>query len=149
MKVFRASPPNINQPIFSFGQWSRKPIKLMDNVSRYRAMAADLNLSTQAQLRLEWMIFYETVGDKDAYKTAKHFAITPKTFYKRHKRFDNGLVHQLEDESRAPINKRKWTVTIEEQSRIKKLRLKYIHYGKKSSKGSTKMSTGKLSQLGK
>lgn len=134
MKVFRASPPNITQPIFSFGQWSRKPIKLMDNVSRYRAMAADLNLSTQAQLRLEWMIFYETVGGKDAYKTAKHFAITPKTFYKWHKRFDNGLVHKLEDESKAPINKRKWTVTIEQQTRIKKLRLKYIHYGKKKLK---------------
>jgi putative transposase len=102
----------------------------MGNVSRWRAIASDLNLSAEALLRLEWMIFYETVGQKDAYKTAAHFAVAPKTFYKWHKRFDNGRVEKLEDESKAPINKRKWTVTLEEQARIKKLRTKYIHYGK-------------------
>jgi transposase len=130
MKVFRVTAPNIIQPIFTFNQWSRKPICLMDNVSRWRSMAADMNLSTKALLRLEWMIFFETAGNKDAYQTAKHFAITPKTFYKWHKRFDNGLIDRLEDESKAPINKRKWTVTIEQQSRIKKLRNNKIHYGK-------------------
>lgn len=134
MKVFSTSPPNIIQPIFRNNYWHRKPIVLMDNISRWRAMAADMNLSAKALLRLEWMIFYETVGNKDAYKTAEHFAITAKTFYKWHKRFDHGLIYKLEDESRAPINKRKWTVTIEEQMRIKKLRLKYIHYGKKKLK---------------
>ena len=134
MKVFRASPPNIIQPIFRENYWHRKPIELMDNVSRWRAMAADMHLSAKALLRLEWMIFYETVGSKEAYATAKHFAITPKTFYKWYKRFDHGLVHKLEDESKAPINRRRWTVTIEEQMRIKKLRLKYIHYGKKKLK---------------
>jgi len=134
MKVFSTSPPNIIQPIFRENYWHRKPIELMDNVSRWRALAADMDLSAKALLRLEWMIFYETVGDKDAYATAKHFAIVAKTFYKWHKRFDNGLIHKLEDESKAPINKRKWTVTIEEQTRIKKLRRKYIHYGKKKLK---------------
>lgn len=130
MKVFAASPPNIIQPIFKYNSWHRKPIELMSNISRWRKIAYDMKLSVNALLRLEWMIFYETVGKRDAYITAKHFAISPKTFYKWHKRFDNGLVHKLEDESRAPINKRKWTVTIEEQIRIKKLRLEYIHYGK-------------------
>lgn len=107
----------------------------MDNISRWHAMAQDLNLSTKAQLRLEWMIFYETAGNKDAYKTAKHFAITPKTFYKWHKRFDHGLIERLEDESRAPINRRRWEVTLEEQARIKKLRQQTnYHYGKRKLK---------------
>ena len=98
------------------------------------AMASDLDLSSKALLRLEWMVFYETAGNKDAYATAKHFSIAPKTFYKWHKRFDNGLVGKLEDESKAPINTRQWTVTIEEQTRIKKLRIDNIHYGKKKLK---------------
>ena len=134
MKVFSTSPPNIIQPIFREKFWHRKPIELMDNVSRWRAIATDINLSPKAFLRLEWMIFYETVGNKDAYTTANHFAITAKTFYKWHKRFDNGLVCKLEDESKAPIHRRKWTVTVDQQMRIKKLRLKYIHYGKKKLK---------------
>ena len=80
MKVFSTSPPNIIQPIFRQNYWRRKPIELMGSVSRWRALAADLKLSAKAQLRLEWMIFFETAGGKDAYKTAKHFAISPKTF---------------------------------------------------------------------
>ena len=85
MHVFSTSPPNVIQPIFRLNSWHRKPLELMDNVSRWRAIATDMNLSAEALLRLEWMIFYETVGQKDAYKTAGHFAVTPKTFYKWHK----------------------------------------------------------------
>lgn len=131
MQVFSTSPPNITQPIFHNNYWHRKPHVLIDNVSRWRAMSADMNLSAKALLRLEWMVFYETIGQKDAYKTATHFAIAPKTFYKWHKRFDNGLLHKLEDESKAPINKRKWEVTLEEQARVKKIRLEKLHYGKR------------------
>ena len=134
MKVFAASPPNIIQPIFKHNSWHRSPIELMSNISRWRKIASETKLSANALLRLEWMIFYETAGNKNAYITAKHFAITPKTFYKWHKRFDNGLVHKLEDESKAPKNTRQWTVTIKEQMRIKKLRLEHIHYGKKKLK---------------
>ncbi len=134
MKVFSTSPPNIVQPIFRLNTWHSKPIELMDNVNRWRTMAAETKLSGKALLRLEWMIFYETVGEKDAYKTAQHFAIAPKTFYKWHKRFENGLLSRLEDESRAPINKRPWEVTFEEESRIKSLREKHLHYGKKKIK---------------
>jgi len=105
MQVFSTSSPNIIQPTFRSNVWHRKPIVLMDNVSRWRAVATDMDLSTEALLRFEWMIFYETVGQKDAYKTAKHFAISAKTFYKWHKRFNNGLVRKLEDESRAPIHR--------------------------------------------
>jgi len=36
----------------------------MDNISRWRAVAADMNLSAKALIRLEWMIFYKIVGKK-------------------------------------------------------------------------------------
>ena len=143
MKVFSTSPPNIIQPIFRFNLFRRKPIELMDNPSRWRAMAAKMNLSGKAILRLEWMIFYETAGGKNAYKTAGHFAITAKTFYKWHNRFDNGLLHRLEDESKEPIHKRSWEVTFEEESRVKKLRAAHLHYGKKKIKKLYKDEYGK------
>ena len=134
MRVFTASPPNIIQPLFRFNSWHQKPIKLLSNTQRWRECTKQANLSAKALLRLEWMVFYETAGNKDAYATAKHFAISPKTFYKWHKRFAGGLIHKLEDESKTPINKRQWQITIEEQTRIKKLRRKYMHYGKKKLK---------------
>jgi len=40
------------------------------------------DLSPEAKLRLEWIIFYETVGKKNASKTAKYFGISRKTFIK-------------------------------------------------------------------
>jgi len=134
MRVFTARAPDIIQPIFKLNNWHQKPIKLLSNTQRWRKCAKQADLSANALLRLEWMIFYETVGNKDAYKTAQHFSIAPKTFYKWHHRFANGLARKLEDEAKAPINKRQWTVTVEEQTRIKILRLQYIHYGKKKLK---------------
>lgn len=134
MKVFSTKPPDIIQPIFEYNDWHWKPIKLSKNVDRWRAMASTLNISPEALLRLEWMIFYETVGKYDAYSTAKHFGISAKTFYKWHKRFDNGKVKNLENESTRPDNLRTWEVTFLEESRIKKLRRKHLHYGKKKIK---------------
>ena len=43
MKVFSTSPPSIIQPIFRTNTWHRKPIELMDNISRWRAVAADMS----------------------------------------------------------------------------------------------------------
>ena len=64
MKVFSTSPPSIIQPIFRTNTWHRKPFELMDNISRWRAVAADMNLSAKVLIRLEWMIFYKIVGKK-------------------------------------------------------------------------------------
>ena len=104
---------------------------LLDRHDRLRKTALVIGLSKEAKGRLEWFIFHEVRAQGNARLTARHFGIAPKTFYKWHKRFDNGLVGKLEDESKAPINTRQWTVTIEEQTRIKKLRIDNIHYGKK------------------
>ena len=85
MKNFKMLPPNVVQPCIKrkgFDPFICDPIVLHDKSTRWRTMARSLNLSSAALLRLEWMIFYETAGDKDAYLTAKHFDIAPKTFYK-------------------------------------------------------------------
>jgi len=132
MKNFNLSPPNIYQPaVFNLPNFKKKPVILQDKIKRWRGIAEMIDLSPKGRLKLEWMIFYETVGDKDAYATAKHFEISPKTFYKWHKRFDNGKVKLLEDQSKKPINTRKWEVTPHEECRIMKLRRAHMYWGKK------------------
>jgi hypothetical protein len=47
----------------------------------FRNLGKD-NLTPQAQLKLEWIIFYYTCGKKNALRTSKHFGINPKTLHK-------------------------------------------------------------------
>ncbi|MCX6812619.1 MAG: hypothetical protein NTW79_03325, partial [Candidatus Berkelbacteria bacterium] len=51
-----------------------KPIARIDKFKLWRGIAKD-KLSAKAQLRLEWIIFYQTVGEENATKTSKHFGI--------------------------------------------------------------------------
>lgn len=134
MQTVYLSPANIIQPLFNRNIFKRKPIELLPNYIRWRQQADLVNLSPPARLRLEWMIFYATAGKRNVYVTAHHFGITPKTFYKWHKRFDNGMVRQLEAQSTRPIRTRQWEVTLVEESRIKQLRLAHLHWGKKKLK---------------
>ncbi|MDO8513077.1 MAG: integrase core domain-containing protein [bacterium] len=134
MQQIYLRPANIIQPTFVINQFKRKPIELLSKPIRWRKQADLIGLSPPARLRLEWMIFYETVGRENAYDTANHFGIAPKTFYKWRKRFAGGLVKELEDESTRPDHLRQWEVTFEEECRIKKLREKHLHYGKKKIK---------------
>lgn len=132
MKNFKLSAPNIIQPIIADKPFfKRQPIVLQDKVTRWRGIADQINLSPTGRLRLEWMIFYETIGDHNATKTSNHFGISRKIFYKWLNRFDNGKVHLLEDQSKAPKNTREPETTFLEESRIKKLREKHMHYGKR------------------
>jgi len=126
------SPPNIVQPIIQGAPtFKRKPIVLSDKVARWRGIADKIGLSPTGRLRLEWIIFYETIGEHNTTKTAKHFNISRKILYKWFSRFDNGKVHLLEDQSKAPKNVRKKEVTFLEECRIKKIREEHLHYGKK------------------
>lgn len=132
MKNFSMSPPNIIQPIIQGAScFKRKPIILQDKAVRWRGIADRIELSPTGRLRLEWMIFYQTIGGHNATKTTDHFDISRKIFYKWFNRFNNGKVHLLEDQSKTPKNTRKSEVTFLEECRIKKLRKKYIHYGKR------------------
>ena len=103
------------------------------DVSKYdlfRKVAKDLPL--EAQIRLEWIIFYETVGGRDASATARYFKISRKTFHKWLLVFKNSRqdVKSLCSRSTTPVTKRVWTVTPVQEKRIKELRLSHMKYGK-------------------
>ena len=107
-----------------------KPAILLPVHERLRRTAKALHLSKEACLRLEWMIWYEAKGDHDAYLTARHFGIAPKTFYKWHQRFDVSNLRSLEEVSRKPKNVRTRTYTPLQYDRVVQLRKKYIRYSK-------------------
>lgn len=87
-------------------------------------------LTPQAQLKLEWIIFYYTVSKENARKTARHFGINPKTFHKWKGRFYEKNLLTLEEHSRAPERTRQREISFIQRERIRNLRRKYIRWGK-------------------
>lgn len=81
-------------------------------------------LSLSAQLKLEWIIFYNTAGNQNAKLTAGQFSISRKTFHKWLGRFDETRLNTLEEHSKAPKTKRDWMVTYAEEEKILSLRKK-------------------------
>jgi len=82
------------------------------------------------------MVFYHTVGRENATLTAQHFGISRKPFHKWLRRFQDSKydVRSLHDQSKTPHHKRKWQVTLTQEDRIRGLRMKYPHYGKRKLK---------------
>jgi len=101
---------------------------------QYLRIQGKKKLSLQAQLKLEWIIFYNTVGDHKAKSTYTHFGITRKTFHKWLSRFKEEDIVTLEEKSRVPNTKRHWEVTPQEERNIILLRKKNMEYGKKKLK---------------
>ncbi len=87
-------------------------------------------LSDKAQLKLEWIIFYYTVGNKSTKNTSLHFGITRKTLHKWLKRYDEKNPYSLEEVSRAPLNTRQKEISMFQEERIKKLRCRHLRWGK-------------------
>ncbi|MCL4354698.1 integrase core domain-containing protein [Patescibacteria group bacterium] len=87
-------------------------------------------LSLKAQLKLEWIIFYQTIGKENAIKTAKHFGINPKTLHKWKKRFNEKDLIMLEERSRAPEKTRTRDISPLQRLRIRELRKKHLRWGK-------------------
>ena len=109
--------------------------KWKDKYTRLRGVAERLGLTPKARQKLEWIIFYETVGKENATYTANYFGITRKTLHKWLKRFDEANLRSLEELSRAPVKRRSWEVTLRQESQIIKLRKKTkCKYGKKKLK---------------
>jgi len=108
----------------------QKTLILPKKWSLLRAVGRE-KLSDAAQLKLEWIIFFYTVGKKNVTDTAKHFGISRKTLHKWLNRFDEKNLLTLEEHSREPKGKRVWMVTKEEEAQIKQLRRKYMTLGKK------------------
>ena len=100
------------------------------DASYWRYWAERLNLSTSARLRLEWMIFYYTVGKKNGTLTARHFGIARQIFVKWKGRFKAQDLTSLQDQSKAPKKKRVWTVTDKEEANVIFLRKKRMKWGK-------------------
>lgn len=107
-----------------------KPLDIPEQWMLLRRVGQD-TLSLPAQLKLEWIIFYHTVGSEDATKTAGHFGISRKTFHKWLGRFNERNLKSLEEHRRTPKHTRIWEVTRVEEDRIMALRKQYIKYGKR------------------
>ena len=97
--------------------------------SRWRKIGQK-SLSPGAQIRLEWLIFYNTVGKKNASLTASYFNTSRKTLHKWLKRFKETSLTTLENHSRRPHRTRQWEVDRKQERRIIELRKKYLKYGK-------------------
>lgn len=100
-----------------------------DKWSLYRRLAKK-QISVDAQLKLEWIIFYHTTGGNNAKLTSYHFGVTRKTLHKWLARFDERSLSSLEELSRAPIHVRKRQIDITDRVRIINLRKKHLRYGK-------------------
>jgi len=111
-----------------------KDFPLKNKWIRIRGVAEKMRLSPKAKEKLEWIIFYHTVGKKKVIATASYFGITRKTLHKWLKRFDERNPRSLEERSRAPVKVRGWEVTREEEERIIFLRKTHIKWGKKKIK---------------
>ena len=106
-----------------------KPAQIERDWSNTRLLGKK-ELSSLALLKLEWIIFYNTVGNKSATDTATHFGITRKTFHKWFSRFKKDDLLGLEEVSRRPQKTRKRNISLLQRIRIKKLRTIYPKYGK-------------------
>jgi putative transposase len=95
---------------------------------------AKTKLSKSAQLKLEWIIFLNTIGEGKVSPTARHFGINPKTLHKWKNRFDPKNLYSLEEYSRRPLNVRQWRVSSLEEQRITVLRKENIKLGKRKLK---------------
>lgn len=100
-----------------------KSLQLLGKYERWRKRAELNNLSLKARLRLEWIIFYETVGGKNASLTAKHFGISRSVFYHWSSRFSELNLKTLEDKPSIPRLTRSWKpdpIVLERMIKLKK-----------------------------
>ena len=86
--------------------------------------------SILAQLKLEWIIFYHTLGKENATLTATQFGITRKSVHKWLKRYKEKGLLGLEEHSRAPVHVRKRMISFEQRLKVRALRKRYPKYGK-------------------
>lgn len=93
----------------SWAYFKPKPHQLLDQWARLRKQAQLIKLSTPARLRLEWMIFYYTIGQQNVTLTAQHFNISRPTLYHWLKRFQhNSSLKMLEDRLKVNQRHRSW-----------------------------------------
>lgn len=104
----------------------------LSQAARWRAQADLLGLSKEARLRLEWIVFYETVAGRNAAATARYFGTSRESFYRWYRRFGGGNVRALEDQPSVPKTVRSWQPDPLVLERMLALRRKYPHWGKET-----------------
>lgn len=108
--------------------------RFKNNVERWRAQADWLRLPSEARERLEWMIFYNTVGNHNAKATAKYFGISRNCLHEWLAKFNPLDVLSLQSSSRRPHTLRQWEVTPQEEKQVIAIREKHLCWGKKKLK---------------
>ncbi|MFH1632136.1 MAG: DDE-type integrase/transposase/recombinase, partial [bacterium] len=126
--ILNVGNPCVNYYASLLQRWPER--KLLSRHERWRKTANQIGLSKEAKNRLEWIIWYETKGEENTSKTARHFGIARKTFHAWLKRFDETSLASLEGKSKAPKNVRQKEFTPLQYERVVKLRKEHIRYGK-------------------
>lgn len=98
---------------------------------KWRALARYYNFTAHELARLEWIIFYYTVSDKNGAETARYFGISRKCLHLWLKRFNSLNILSLKEVSRRPHTLRKWEVTPKEEKQIIAIREQHLCWGKK------------------
>lgn len=113
----------------SFYFFKERPIQ---DISRWQLLRlrGKSTLSSKAQLKIEWIIFYHTLGKRNAKRTAAHFGICRKTFHKWLRRFNEKNLLTLEEESKAPHKTRQRDISSLQRIRIRRLRKEHMRWGK-------------------
>lgn len=99
---------------------------------RWRLEAELLGLSKTARLRLEWMIFYESMANRNASVTAAYFGISRQTFHVWRSRFAGGRLRHLENRPTVARARRSWRPDPEVLERMLALRRRYPDWGKET-----------------
>lgn len=109
----------------SLAYFTPKDHKLLTKYQRLRKQSELIGLSNKAKARLEWMIFYNTVANNNAFKTCKYFSISRSKFYYWLDRFNENNIQSLESKSTRPHNVRGWDTDPMKKLRMIKLRKEF------------------------
>ena len=99
---------------------------VLPRVSRLARIA---ELSHEASRRLKWFDYYEAHG-RNASLTCRYFGISPQTFYRWKRRYNQKNLTSLEDRSHRPWRVRRPTWTEEQVAAVLKIREEYPRWGK-------------------
>jgi putative transposase len=94
-----------------------------------RLARADLDLSKEATRRLKWFDYYY-LHRENARLTCRHFDISPQTFYRWKRRYNNRQLESLESCSHRPKRVRQPMYSVELVEAVIRLREKYPRWGK-------------------
>lgn len=103
-------------------------------VDHWRALGEYWYISAAAKTRLEWLIFYHTIANRNASETARYFGISRKCLHHWIAKFNPKSIQSLEEESRRPHVLRQWEVSPKEEKQVITIRKKHLCWGKKKLK---------------